>query len=106
MGKPSEYVFLTTDGTARKSIRDTWEIIKTKAGLPADFRFHGLRHSWASRMVSSGINLAVVQTLMAHKHASTIERYAHLMPNALKRAAEASSEIITPKHGHVLNIVK
>ena len=74
--------------------------------MPADFRFHGLRHSWASRMVSSGIDLAEIQGLMTHKHASTTERYAHLMPNALKRAAEASAEIMKPKHGQVLKIVK
>jgi site-specific recombinase XerD len=86
------YVFPNTDGTPRKSIRDPWESIKRKAELPADFRFHGLRHSWASRMVSSGTDLAVVQTLMTHKHASTTERHAHLMPNALKRAAGASAK--------------
>ncbi|MGO8945889.1 MAG: tyrosine-type recombinase/integrase [Syntrophobacteraceae bacterium] len=102
----SEFVFPNIDGSPRKSIRDPWESIKSKAKLPADFRFHGLRHSWASRMVSSGVDLAVVQTLMTHKHASTTERYAHLMPNALKRAAEASAEIMNPKPGHSLRIVK
>ncbi len=102
----SQHVFPNADGTPRKSIRDTWESMKRKAELPANFRFHGLRHSWASRMVSSGIDLATVQTLMTHKHASTTERYAHLMPSALKRAAEASAGIMTPKHGQVLQIVK
>ena len=103
---PGGFVFPNVDGTPRKSIRDPWESIKSKAKLPADFRFHGLRHSWASRMVSSGIDLATVQTLMTHKHASTTERYAHLMPNALKRAAEASAEIMKPSHGQVLKIMK
>ncbi|HYA42029.1 MAG TPA: tyrosine-type recombinase/integrase [Syntrophobacteraceae bacterium] len=106
MTRLSEHVFPNMDGTPRKSIRDPWESIKRKAELPADFRFHGLRHSWASRMVSSGIDLAVVQGLMTHKHASTTERYAHLMPNALKRAAEASADIMRPKHGQVLKIMK
>jgi len=106
MDRLSANVFPNTDGTPRKSIRDTWESIKSEARLPADFRFHGLRHSWASRMVSSGIDLAEIQGLMTHKHASTTERYAHLMPNALKRAAEASAKIMTPKHGQVLKIVK
>ena len=102
----SEFVFPNVNGSPRKSIRDPWASIKAKAELPADFRFHGLRHSWASRMVSNGIDLAVVQTLMTHKHTSTTERYAHLMPNALKRAAEACSEIMKPKHGQVLKIAK
>jgi integrase len=106
LDRPSQCIFPNADGTPRKSIRDPWQSIKTKAQLPADFRFHGLRHSWASRMVSSGIDLATVQALMTHKHASTTERYAHLMPSALKRAAEASAGIMTPKHGQVLKIVK
>jgi len=101
----SPFVFPNVNGSPRVSIRDPWESIKAKAELPADFRFHGLRHSWASRMVSSGVDLAVVQTLMTHKHASTTERYAHLMPNALKRAAEASAEIMKPKStGKVVNL--
>jgi hypothetical protein len=48
----------------------------------------------------------MLTTLMTHKHASTTERYAHLMPNALKRAADASAEIMTPKPRQVLKIVK
>ncbi len=35
-----------------------------------------------------------------------MDRYAHLVPNALKRAAEASAEIMTRKHGQALKIVK
>jgi integrase len=107
LDRVSDYVFPNIDGSPRKSIRDTWESIKTKAQLPVDFRFHGLRHSWASRMISNGVDLAVVQTLMTHKHASTTERYAHLMPSALKRAAEASAEIMKPKvTGKVVDVVK
>jgi integrase len=107
LDRPSQYVFPNASGTPRKSIRDTWESMKRKAELPAYFRFHGLRHSWASRMVSSGIDLATVQTLMTHKHVSTTERYAHLMPSALKRAADASSEIMKPKsRGKVVNLRK
>lgn len=101
----TQSVFPNVDGTPRKSIRDPWQSIKSKAGLPADFRFHGLRHSWASRMVSNGVDLAIVQGLLTHKHASTTERYAHLMPNALKRAAEASAGIMKPKpRGKVVNL--
>lgn len=105
VAEESKFVFPNVNGSPRKSIRDHWESIKAKAELTADFRFHGLRHSWASRMVSSGVDLAVVQTLMTHKHASTTERYAHLMPNALKRAAEASADIMKSKStGKVVNL--
>jgi integrase/ribosomal protein L40E len=106
LDRVSDSVFPNIDGSPRKSIRDTWESIKAKAQLPTGFRFHGLRHSWASRMISNGVDLAVVQALMTHKHATTTQRYAHLMPSALKRAAEASAEIMKPKPGQVLKIVK
>jgi integrase len=90
----SEYVFPSPSGGMRTSIRDTWLRVKEQAGLPAGFRFHGLRHSYASWLVSHGVDLATVQRLMTHKHASTTERYAHLLPGRLKEAAETGGKIL------------
>jgi integrase len=93
----SPLVFPGEKGEKRKSIKGPWKRIKKAAGLPDDFRFHGLRHSWASWMVSNGVDLAVVQKLMTHKSASTTQRYAHLMPGAMKEAAIKSGVILKPK---------
>lgn len=91
----SDYVFPSPGGNMRTSIRNTWLAVKKKAGLPGSFRFHGLRHSYASWLVSHGVDLATVQRLMTHRSASTTQRYAHLLPGALKQAADVSGRILS-----------
>lgn len=41
-------------------------------------RFHDLRHSYATRLVSDGVPINVVQRVMGHEQASTtLNRYTH-----------------------------
>ena len=70
--------------------------IKERAGLAKDFRaFHGLRHSFASMLASSGkVELYVIQRLLTHKSPVQTQRYAHLRDAALKRGAEVAADII------------
>ena len=62
-----------------------------KANLPEDFRpFHGLRHTYASWLASSGnVDLYSLQKLLTHGSSKMTERYAHLADEALKRSASA-----------------
>jgi integrase len=66
------------------------------AGLPKGFRpLHGLRHSFASRLASSGeVDLYTVQRLMTHKSPLMTQRYAHLRDEALRRGAEVMGRIV------------
>ncbi|MDR1031869.1 MAG: site-specific integrase [Holosporales bacterium] len=48
--------------------------------------FHTLRHTYASRLVMSGVDLYTVQRLMGHSTISMTERYSHLAPDHLKKA--------------------
>ena len=66
--------------------RDWYEALK-RTGL-RDFRFHDLRHTFASRLVMAGVDLYRVQTLMGHKMPSMTLRYAHLSPQHLRAAVE------------------
>jgi integrase/ribosomal protein L40E len=102
----SQYVFPGKDGEQRTDFKKPWQRIRKAAGLPTDFRFHGLRHHFASTLVSNGVDLCVVQGLLTHKDSRTTQRYAHLSPGALQKAAQRSGELLTPKHGQVLKIVK
>ncbi len=102
----SELVFPGKGGMTRYDFKGPWQRIRKAAGLPVDFRFHGLRHHFASTLVSNGVDMAVVSKMLTHKDLSTTQRYAHLSPGALKEAARMSGELLTPKQGQVLKIVK
>ncbi|NLI34240.1 MAG: site-specific integrase [Deltaproteobacteria bacterium] len=101
----STFVFPGKDGKQRTDFKGPWGRIRKAAGLPEGFRFHGLRHHYASTLVSNGVDLAVVKELLTHKDMTTTQRYAHLRPDAVKRAAEKAGELLNAKgRGKVLKI--
>jgi len=56
---------------------------RDRAGIP-DFRFHDLRHTFATRLVQRGIDLYKVQRLLGHKTSHMTQRYAHHSPESLR----------------------
>ncbi|MCH6088537.1 site-specific integrase, partial [Salmonella enterica] len=53
-----------------------------RAGID-DFRFHDLRHTWASWLVQAGVPLSVLQEMGGWESIEMVRRYAHLAPNTL-----------------------
>lgn len=58
-----------------------------KAGIE-NFRFHDLRHTFATRLVQRGIDLYKVAKLLGHTDVSTTQRYAHHYPESLRDGVE------------------
>lgn len=91
----STFVFPGKNGGMRTDFKGPWQRIRKAAGLPDDFRFHGLRHNFASALVSSGVDLAVLRELLTHKDTRTSARYSHLRPAVVREVASRSGELIT-----------
>jgi integrase len=102
----SPFVFPGENGKQRTNFNGPWQRIRKAADLPPGFRFHGLRHHFASTLVSAGYDLLVVQKLLTHKDAKTTQRYAHLAPGAVKDAALRSGDLLKPKASKIVKIAE
>ena len=70
-------------------IRVAWETAKKKAGIPADFRFHDLRHTFASHQKMAGTDDYTRMEIMGHSDHRMMRRYAHLTPEHKRKAVNS-----------------
>jgi integrase len=66
-----------------------------KAGI-TDFKWHDLRHTFASWLVQDGVPLDRVSRLLGHKGLTMTMRYAHLAPNQLHEDVARLVAVSTP----------
>ena len=58
---------------------------RDKAGMPW-LHFHDLRHSAASQLINSGVDLYTVGAVLGHKSSQSTKRYAHLATDTMRAA--------------------
>ena len=80
----------------RADAAKSFRAIREAAGLPASFRpMHGLRHTFASMLASSGeVDLYTLQRLLTHKSGAMTARYAHLRDETLKAASNVAGRLM------------
>jgi integrase len=85
----SGYVFVSESGTRidASNLRRAFNSAEQRAGIE-DFRFHDLRHTFATRLVQAGVDLYVVKQLLGHKSITMTMRYAHHYPESLRSGVE------------------
>jgi integrase len=87
----SSFVFVDEKGhrISDTRVRRTFAIAKKLAGITRRCRFHDLRHTFASRLVSRGVNLRVVATALGHTTTEQTERYAKPSEAAMREIKTA-----------------
>lgn len=83
----SEWVFLTNAGRRIFSVQKVFQTVLRHADITR-FRFHDLRHTFASKLVMAGVDLNTVRELMRHASIEMTLRYAHLAPEHKMAAVE------------------
>lgn len=92
--RKGEYVFPGKDGKPIKDIKTAWRTLLKNAQIK-NFRFHDLRHTFASWAAMTGTDLKTLQELLGHKSLRMVMRYSHLTQDHLKRRSKGWDKIGT-----------
>jgi len=76
-GHHTEYVFIGERGNPLKSVKKPFETALRKAAI-TEFRFHDLRHTFASHFIMNGGDVLALKEILGHSSLKMVERYAHL----------------------------
>lgn len=96
-GKHEKFVFARVDTQTAEVDRRTFKRAVKAAGLPDTFRFHDLRHTWASWHAQAGTSPLVLQQLGGWKTLAMLNRYAHFNMESLREFVENSALESNPK---------
>jgi integrase len=101
----SAYLFCKADGSRIGNPRKAFEAVCRRAGIE-DFRFHDLRHTFASWFVQEGGDLYRLSRILGHATLQMSARYGHLRTDDLhdeiqrvaqKRTQEHQTEAVRPQ---------
>lgn len=90
MGKHSTAVFTFEGNPVKRTNGRAWRKALKRAGID-NFRWHDLRHTWASWHIQNGTPLQVLQELGGWSDYDMVQRYAHLSSDHLTEYAERLS---------------
>tara|TARA_R100001082_G_scaffold32635_2_gene16795 strand:+ start:9658 stop:10458 length:801 start_codon:yes stop_codon:yes gene_type:complete len=87
------YVFTYSGRKMRRASNTGWYNALEKANLKG-FRWHDIRHTWATHHVQNGTPLHTLQHLGGWSNPNIVNRYAHLSKDYLNDACEVSNTLV------------
>ncbi len=100
MGVDNDLVFFTQTGRPLMPGNVYRQLIRVlkRAGLP-HIRFHDLRHTAATLLLSARVNPKVVSEMLGHASTTiTLDIYSHVLPDMQQDAAEAMGHLLFSQH--------
>ena len=86
--KSEGYVFVNPDtGNCFTNIDNAWHKALDKAGIE-NFHFHDLRRTVGTWLLTAGVDIRTIQSILAHSNVSTTERYLALAPEQNVKAVQ------------------
>jgi site-specific recombinase XerD len=96
---PGDLIFPSpVTGETLRDVKKAWQGL-IKAAQIGNFRWHDMRHDFASQLVMKGIDLNTVREIMGHKDITTTQIYAHLAPEHKLKAVEVLNGM---PHGKII----
>jgi integrase len=93
VGKHPERVFTYRGKPINSAGTKAWYAALKRAGIE-DFRWHDLRHTWATWQRQAGTPTHELQRLGGWRTGAMVERYAHLAPESLADAASRLNPVL------------
>ena len=93
MGKHAIRVFTYQGEPYKRVYTKAWQKALKRAGIE-NFRWHDLRHTWASWLAQKGVPLNDIQEMGGWETAAMVRRYAHLSPAHLAHRAQVLDGLI------------
>jgi excisionase family DNA binding protein len=90
-----DFVFSKKHGQSLGDFKKAFKSACKRANIK-DFRFHDLRHTFASYLAMNHLSERTIQTLLGHKSPSMTARYTHFSQGHLKEAVDS----LVPVFGH------
>ena len=100
IGKHSTHVFSFRGKPVRQVNTKAWRAALKRVGIE-DFRWHDLRHTWASWHVQAGTPLYVLQELGSWECVEMVRKYAHLASDHLVQYVDRMSGLRVVQDGKV-----
>ncbi|HHF57809.1 MAG TPA: integrase, partial [candidate division WOR-3 bacterium] len=70
-----------------------------KAGITKEVSVHSLRHSFATHLLESGVDLRCIQEILDHKSSKTTEIYTHVSTKNFSNIRNPLDNILDKKRG-------
>ena len=96
--QPREWLFPSRKANSHittRTVQKVFEQARKKAGIKKDVTVHSLRHSFATHLLESGVDIRYIQELLGHKSSKTTEIYTHVSNRDLSKIRNPLDSILS-----------